>query len=102
MAAKLDTRVIHSLSYGLYIVTSQDNDRRNGQLINTAIQVTSKPDRVAVINNKKNFTPELITNSGIFTVSVLEEATPSLLSAFSVSDQGETSTNLPKFNSKPV
>lgn len=33
MAAKLDTRVFHSLSYGLYIVTSQDNDRRNGQLI---------------------------------------------------------------------
>ncbi len=76
MAAKLDPRVFRNLSYGLYIVTSRVNERLNGQIINTAIQVTSEPARVAVIINKKNFTHELITTSGIFTVSVLEESTP--------------------------
>lgn len=76
MTAKLDPRVFRNLSYGLYIVTSRNSDRRNGQIINTAIQVTSEPARVAVIVNKKNFTHELISKSGIFSVSVLEEATP--------------------------
>jgi ferric-chelate reductase [NAD(P)H] len=76
MNTHLDKRVFRDLSYGLYIVTSRDNDKLNGQIINTAIQVTSDPVRVAVIINKKNLTHELITNSGIFTVSVLEESTP--------------------------
>lgn len=76
MAAKLDTRVFHGLSYGLYMVTSRDNARLNGRMINTAIQVISKPARVAVNTNKKNFTHALITNSGIFPLSLLEEATP--------------------------
>jgi ferric-chelate reductase [NAD(P)H] len=76
MNTHLDRRVFRDLSYGLYIVTSRDDDRLNGQIINTAIQVTSDPVRVAVIINKKNLTHELITNSRIFTVSVLEESTP--------------------------
>jgi ferric-chelate reductase [NAD(P)H] len=76
MAANLDKRVFRDLSYGLYIVTSRDNDRVNGQIINTAIQVTSEPARVAIIINKKNLTHDFITKSGVFTVSVLEESTP--------------------------
>jgi flavin reductase (DIM6/NTAB) family NADH-FMN oxidoreductase RutF len=47
------------LSYGFYIVTSQDNDRSNGQIINTSIQVTSEPTRLAVIINKKKFDPRI-------------------------------------------
>ncbi len=76
MQQELDRRVFQDLSYGLYIVTSRDQDRSNGQIINTAIQVTSDPARVAVIINKKNLTHELITNSGVFAISVLEESTP--------------------------
>jgi ferric-chelate reductase [NAD(P)H] len=76
METQLDTRVFRDLSYGLYIVASRVNDRLNGQIINTAIQVTSEPARVAIIINKKNLTHELITASSIFTVSVLEESTP--------------------------
>ena len=76
MNPELDKRVFRDLSYGIYIVTSRDNERLNGQIINTAIQVTSDPARVAVIINKKNLTHELIAASGVFTVSVLEESTP--------------------------
>ena len=64
------------MSYGLYIVTSRDEEKINGQIVNTAIQVTSDPPRIAVIINKKNLTHELITKSRIFAVSVLEESTP--------------------------
>ena len=69
----LDTRVFRDLSYGLYIVTSRDADRFNGQIVNTVIQVTSEPPRVAVIINKKNLTHEFIMKSRVFAAMVLDE-----------------------------
>jgi len=48
----------------------------NGQIVNTVIQVTSDPARVAVIINKKNLTHDFISRSRIFGVSVLDESTP--------------------------
>jgi ferric-chelate reductase [NAD(P)H] len=76
MGPALERRVFRDLSYGLYIVTSRDEDRLNGQIVNTVIQVTSDPARVAVIINKKNLTHEYITKSKVFAVSVLEETAP--------------------------
>lgn len=76
MSPEIDRRAFKDLSYGLYIVTSRDQDKLNGQIANTALQVTSDPPRIAVIINKKNLTHEMITNSRSFAVAVLEEATP--------------------------
>ena len=76
MSPAIDRRAFRDMSYGLYIVTSRDQEKMNGQIINTAIQVTSDPPRLAIIINKKNLTHEFITRSRIFAVSVLEEATP--------------------------
>ena len=76
MNAKLDRKVFRDLSYGLYIVTSHDEGRLNGQIVNTVIQVTSEPPRVAVIINKKNLTHEYISKSKVFAVSVLDESAP--------------------------
>ena len=76
MSPEFDRRAFRDLSYGLYIVTSLDGDRLNGQMVNTVIQVTSEPARVAVIINKKNLTHEFISKSGLFGVSVLDESSP--------------------------
>ncbi len=76
MSPTLDRKVFRNLSYGLYIVTSQNDGKLNGQIINTAIQVTSDPPRVAVIINKSNLTHEYITKSLTFAISVLEESAP--------------------------
>ena len=76
MNQKVERGVFRDLSYGLYIVTSKDEGRLNGQVVNTVIQVTSEPPRVAVIINKKNLTHEFILNSKVFSASVLEESTP--------------------------
>jgi ferric-chelate reductase [NAD(P)H] len=76
MNAELNRKVFEDLSYGLYIVTSLNGDRVNGQIINTAIQVTSDPPRVGVIINKKNLTHEYISRSKVFAVSVLDEGAP--------------------------
>ena len=76
MSPDLDRRAFRDLSYGLYIVTSRDKERINGQIVNTVIQVTSDPARVAVIINKKNLTHEFILKSKSFGVSVLEQSAP--------------------------
>lgn len=76
MSPALERRAFRDLSYGLYIVTSRDGDRLNGQIANTAIQVTSDPARVAVIINKQNLTHEYISKSKVFAVSVLDETAP--------------------------
>ena len=73
MGSELDRRALRDLSYGLYIVTSREGDRLNGQMVNTVIQVTADPPRVAVIINKKNLTHEFISQSGVFGVSVLDD-----------------------------
>jgi ferric-chelate reductase [NAD(P)H] len=76
MNQTVERGVFRDLSYGLYIVASLDDGRLNGQVVNTVIQVTSEPPRVAVIINKKNLTHEFILKSKLFSASVLEETTP--------------------------
>jgi ferric-chelate reductase [NAD(P)H] len=76
MDQKIDRGVFRDLSYGLYIITSFDEGRLNGQVVNTVIQVTSDPPRVAVIINKKNLTHDFILKSRVFSASVLDESTP--------------------------
>jgi ferric-chelate reductase [NAD(P)H] len=74
MANAIDFKVFRDFSYGLYIVTSKDRDRLNGQIVNTVIQVTSEPPRVAVIINKKNLTHEMISKSLVFAACIIDEA----------------------------
>ncbi len=76
MVKGLDRQVFTQLSYGLYIVTSHLNGKLNGQIVNTVLQVTSEPPRVAVIINKNNLTHEFISNSRVFGASVLDTSTP--------------------------
>jgi len=76
MISRLNRQVFTQLSYGLYIVTSHLDGRLNGQIVNTVLQVTSEPPRVAVIVNKDNLTHEFISQSKVFGASVLDISTP--------------------------
>jgi len=64
------------VSYGLYVVSSHDGEKLNGQIVNTVFQVTASPAQVAVAINKKNLTHDYVSKSGVFSVSVLSEETP--------------------------
>lgn len=76
MTPSIDYRAFFDLSYGLYLLTSCDGARRNGQLANSAFQVTAEPPRLAVVVNQLNFTHELICTGGVFALSVLAESAP--------------------------
>jgi len=73
---KLDTKALHKISYGLYIIGAQKGDRLNAQIANTVIQVCSEPPTISVCINKNNLTHEFIKESGAFSASIIAQDTP--------------------------
>ena len=69
----MNTKAMFKLSYGLFVVTARRGDKDNGCITNTAIQVTSEPNRISVTINKANFTHDMVKESGKFTVSIISE-----------------------------
>ncbi len=74
----MDPNVLHNISYGMYIISSNNGEKLNGQVANSVIQITSEPITIAISINKKNLTHEYIEASGRFSLSVLEEQAPLL------------------------
>ena len=72
----MNQKALHLISYGLYVVTSTDGEAINGQIVNTVMQVASKPPMVAVAINKENLTCECIRKSRVFAASVLGTDAP--------------------------
>ncbi|MCR5738136.1 MAG: flavin reductase [Eubacterium sp.] len=69
----MDKKAMYRLSYGLFVITAKEGEKDNGCITNTAIQVTSEPNRISVAINKSNYTHDMIMNTKKFTVSVLSE-----------------------------
>ncbi len=69
----MDKKAMYKLSYGLFVLTSVRDGRDGGCITNTAIQVTSEPNRIAVAINKANFTHDMIVDAKKFNVSILSE-----------------------------
>ena len=69
----MDNTALYKISYGLFILTAADNDKHNGCIINTAMQVTDNPLRISVTVNKNNLTHDIILNTGSFNISILDE-----------------------------
>ena len=71
----MDNKAFFKLSYGLFVVTAKDG-KDNGCITNTAMQVTTTPNRITLAVNKDNYTHDMIMNTDVFNVSILsEEAT---------------------------
>ncbi len=67
---------IAGITYGLYVVSSFDGQRHNGQIVNTVFQTTAAPPRIAASLNKKNLTHAYVEKSGLYSVSVLDQNAP--------------------------
>ena len=79
----MNTKALHSISYGMYVIGSRKGDRLNAQIANTVVQVTSEPPSLSVCLNKQNLTHEFVRSSGAFSVAVLGKDTPlSYIGAF--------------------
>ena len=71
----MNRKTLHKISYGLYIVSSINGDKKNGQIANAIFQVSSQPPTLAVSINKENLTHGYISKSKVFTISILPEKT---------------------------
>jgi flavin reductase (DIM6/NTAB) family NADH-FMN oxidoreductase RutF len=79
----IDYSALFRISYGLYIVCSGNREHGNGFISNTVFQVTSEPVKIAVTCSKKNFSADLIRQTGAFSISVLHtQAAPELFGRF--------------------
>ena len=73
---KMNMKALFQIGYGLYVVTSHDGVKDNGLIVNTVMQVTSTPARVAVTINKQNYSHEVIRKSGVMNVNCLTVDAP--------------------------
>ncbi len=79
----MNPKALYNISYGLYIITSKKGDMLNGQIANTAFQISNDPPTLAVSINKNNLTHEYIKACKFFAVSVIAQAAPlSLIGQF--------------------
>ena len=72
----IDPTALFNIGYGLYVVTSKDQDKDNGLIVNTVTQVTNTPNRVAVTINKMNYSCDVIAKTGVLNISTLSEEAP--------------------------
>ncbi|MDO4354883.1 MAG: flavin reductase [Clostridia bacterium] len=88
---EVDNAAMFKLSYGLFVLTANDDDKDNGCIINTVSQVTSNPKRVTFAVNKANHTHYLILRNHRCNISILsEEATFPLFQRFGFSSGRDT------------
>ena len=75
-AEKNDLKAMFKIGYGLYVVTTKDDEKDNGLIVNTVTQVTSSPNMVAVTVNKQNYSHHIIKKTGVMNVNCLSTEAP--------------------------
>lgn len=69
----MDNKALYNISYGLFALGSKANGKINACITNTCIQVASDPIRIAISVLNQNYTCDLIKESGVFCLSVLDK-----------------------------
>ena len=69
-------KALQNMVYGMYLLTTREGEQDFGCLVNTAIQVSSQPDRIAVCVVKSNATHNVLQRSGVFNLSGIQEEAP--------------------------
>lgn len=79
----MNAMVFRKMSYGVYILTTMDNDRPTGCTVNSIMQITSDPATVAVSVNHSNYTNGCIERGKVFAFNILsEQSDPALIGTF--------------------
>lgn len=67
----MNNAAMYKLTYGLFVLTAKEGEKDNGCIINTAMQVTTDPNRIIIVVNKQNYTHDMIMNTKVFNVSMI-------------------------------
>lgn len=71
----MDNKALFKLSYGVFMLSAKAGEKVNGCISNTCMQVASNPTRVAISVLNTNYTCDLVKESGVFALSILDETT---------------------------
>lgn len=74
---EIDNKVFRDLSYGMFVVSTKENEKNIGCFVNTVVQITSENPIISVSINKNNYTNGVIRKTNKFAVSILSEDTNS-------------------------
>lgn len=70
----MDETALFTISYGMYILTTENENKKNGCIVNTVTQIRSEPTTMISVNVlKSNLTNDLIQKSNKFGISVVSK-----------------------------
>ncbi len=93
--------VLNNLSYGVYAIGVKDGNKASACIVNTVMQVANgQPPLLAVSIHRDSYSYRCIEKSGIFTVSVLSEATPGTVIGALGFNSGENTNKLENIRHK--
>lgn len=72
----IDKSTLFKLEYGLYLVTTKEDGKDNGMIINSVMQLTDTPLQVAVTINKSAYSHDIITRTKKLNVCPLTQSAP--------------------------
>ncbi|OYP57862.1 flavin reductase (DIM6/NTAB) family NADH-FMN oxidoreductase RutF [Lachnotalea glycerini] len=79
----MNINAFNNLSYGVYIITTWDEERPTGCTANCAMQITAEPATIAISIHHDNYTNKCIEKSGRFAISILGvKSNPSIIGTF--------------------
>jgi flavin reductase (DIM6/NTAB) family NADH-FMN oxidoreductase RutF len=65
--------LLHKLTYGLYVLTSQDGDQRGGMLVTWVMQASFEPPLLAVAVQNTAHTTGVMKTSGTFALNFMAD-----------------------------
>ena len=75
--ANIDTKAFRNFTYGLFVLTAREDEKDNGCIINTGIQVSD--GRISIAVNKAGYTHDMIMRTKKFNLCFLSEEAPFLV-----------------------
>ena len=72
----MDQKALYNLSYGMYLLTTREEGKDYGCIINTAVQVARDPDRIAISVQNDNKTCEVLKRTELFNLSAVTADAP--------------------------
>ena len=91
----MNNKALYNITYGLYLLTAQEDGFDNGCVINTAMQIANNPTRISIACIQGNKTHDMIMNTGVFNISAIsEDADFSLFKRFGM----QSGRNIDKFD----
>ena len=70
----MDNKALYSLQYGVFMLGTKAGDKINACITNTCFQAANGPTRIAISVIKQNLTCQMIEESGVFALSVLDRS----------------------------